>query len=130
MLELINFGINENTVMGILENNPSYKELTMKEVNEKIYLLKNILCSDEQIENIINVNPSYLEKPTNEIVELFNILFDLGFENVNEIIDLNPNILNLDSNEILNYVNFRMYNGEPRDEIVNELTITSFKDLI
>ncbi len=130
MLELINFGIDENIVMNILENNPNYKELTMKEVNDKIYLLKNILCSDEQIKNIINTNSSYLMKSNTEIISLFNLLFDLGFENINEIIDYNPNILSLDSNEIKKYIDFRMYNGEPRDEIVNELTVTSFNDLM
>lgn len=130
MLELINLGIDENIVMNILDNNPTYKELTMKEVNDKIYLLKNILCNDEQIQNIINIYPMYLQKSNTEIIDLFNMLFDLGFENVNEIIDLNPNVLSLDSLEIKKYVDYRMYNGETRDEIVHELTITSFNDLL
>ena len=130
MLELINLGINENVVMNILETNPNYKELTMKEVNEKIYLLKNILCTDEQIENIINTNSSYLKKSNTEIIELFNKLFDLGFENINEIIDLNPNVLNIKADELQKYVDYRMYNGEPKDEIITDLTITSFNDLI
>ena len=102
----------------------------MKEVNDKIYLLKNILCNDEQIQNIINIYPMYLQKSNTEIIDLFNMLFDLGFENVNEIIDLNPNVLSLDPLEIKKYVDYRMYNGETRDEIVHELTITSFNDLL
>lgn len=130
MLELINLGIDENIVMNILENNPTYKELTMNDVHKKIYLLKNILCDDEQIENIINTNPKYLQRSDNEIISLFNVLFDLGFENINEMVDLNPNILSLDSYEIKKYVDYRMYNGESRDEIVHDLTITSFNDLL
>ena len=130
MLELINLGIDENIVMNILENNPTYKELTMNDVHKKIYLLKNILCDDEQIENIININPRYLKRSDNEIISLFNVLFDLGFENINEMVDLNPNILSLDSYEIKKYVDYRMYNGESRDEIVHDLTITSFNDLL
>ena len=130
MLELINLGINENIVMNILERNPNFKELTMKEVNDKIFLLKNILCTNEQIENIININSSYFTRPNTEIIELFNKLFDLGFEDINEMIDLNPYILNLSAHELQKYVNYRMYNGEPKDEIVKDLTITSFKDLI
>jgi len=130
MLELINFGINENTVMDLLNSNPSFKQLTMKEVNEKIVLLKNILCNDEQIENIINTNSSYLMKSNSEIVELFNTLFDLGFENINEMVDLNPHILSLKAADIKKYVDFRMYNGETRDDIVTDLTVTSFNDLV
>ena len=130
MLELINLGINENIVMNILERNPNFKELTMKEVNDKIFLLKNILCTNEQIENIINTNTSYFTRPNTEIIELFNKLFDLGFEDINEMIDLNPYILNLSAHELQKYINYRMYNGEPKDEIVKDLTITSFKDLI
>lgn len=130
MLELINFGINENTVMDLLNSNPNFKQLTMKEVNEKIVLLKNILCNDEQIENIINTNSSYLMKSNSEIVELFNTLFDLGFENINEMVDLNPHILSLKSTDIKKYVDFRMYNGETRDDIVTDLTVTSFNDLV
>lgn len=130
MLELINLGINDNVVMNILEKNPNFKELTMREVNDKIYLLKNILCTDEQIENIININSSYFIKPNKEIIELFNKLFDLGFENINEMIDLNPNILNIKAHDLQEYVDFRMYNGEPKDEIITDLTVTSFNDLL
>ena len=130
MLELINLGLNENAIMNILNTNPNYKELTMKEVNDKMVLLKNILCSDEQIKNIIISNPSYLEKENIEIISLFNALFDLGFENINEIIDLNPNVLNLSSDELRKYVDYRIYNGEAKDEIIKDITITSFNDLI
>lgn len=130
MLELINLGINESVVMNILNNNPEYKSLTMRDVHDKIYLLKNVLCSDEQIENIIALNPEYLNRPTREVVSLFNELFDLGFENINEMIDLNPMILNLDSDVLHKNVEYRMYNGETRDEVVKDLTITSFNDLI
>lgn len=130
MLELINLGLNENTVMNILNTNPNYKELTMKEVNDKMVLLKNILCSDEQIKNIIVSNPSYLERENIEIISLFNALFDLGFENINEIIDLNPKVLNLSSVELRKYVEYRIYNGETKDEIIKDITITSFNDLI
>ena len=130
MLELINLGLNENTIMNMLNTNPNYKELTMKEVNDKMVLLKNILCSDEQIKNIIVANPSYLEKENVEIISLFNALFDLGFENINEIIDLNPKVLNLSSDELRKYVDYRIYNGEAKDEIIKDITITSFNDLI
>ena len=130
MLELINLGIDENVVMNILNSNPDYRTLTMNQVNEKIYLLKNILCNDEQIENIIKLNPDYLNKSNTEVISLFNTLFDLGFENINEMIDLNPMILNIKSDELQKHVDYRMYNGETKDEIVNDLTITSFNDLI
>lgn len=130
MLELINFGMNENIVMDLLNTNPNFKQLTMKEVSDKIYLLKNVLCNDEQIENIINTNSNYLMKSNSEIVELFNTLFDLGFENINEMIDLNPMILNLSAVDIKKYIDFRVYNGETRDEVVTDLTVTSFNDLI
>ena len=130
MLELINLGIDENVVMNILSNNPNFKSLTMNQVNEKIYLLKNVLCNDAQIENIIKLNPDYLNKSTSEVVSLFNVLFDLGFENINEMIDLNPMILNLKADELQKHVEYRMYNGETRDEVVKDLTITSFNDIL
>lgn len=130
MFELINIGINENSIISLIDNNELYKELTMKQVYDKVYLLKNVLCTDNQIKKIIENNKEYLLMDSNKIIDLFNILFDMGFENINDLIFSSPSILNIDSNELKKYIEYREYKGENHNDIVNDISSTLFEDLI
>lgn len=62
MQELYNLEIDENTFLTMIEMNPELKELTNKEILDKINLLEIINCNKRQIKNIISSNSLYLTR--------------------------------------------------------------------
>lgn len=121
MQELFKLELNEKTIYHMIEFNPNLKDLTDKEVLEKIRLLKRINCSDNQILNIISCNSLYLSKTNTNVVKLIEYLLGLGFNTLNILFDSNPYILNLDVFEIEAYINKQKNIGESLEEIVDEL---------
>lgn len=121
MIELYNIGISEETINNMLELTPEIKELSEKEIKEKIIILEKIGCSNNQIINIIGSNSNYLNRTNKEIVELIRVLVDYKFRTLSILIDSNPYILNLDPFEINNYINNRVNNGETLEDVIDDL---------
>ena len=121
MEELYNLGISNNTIKNMLELVPNIKDMSNKDIMDKINILKNINCSDYQILNIISSNPMYLDRTNEEITKLITKLTSLGFDTLNILFDSNPYILNLDIFEIDNYINNRLSNNELLDDIIDDM---------
>lgn len=121
MEELYNLGISETTIKSMLEINPEIEELTIKEINVKKLLLKELNCTDSQILNIISSNPLYLSRTKTEIINLIDCLNKYNFKCLNILFDSNPYILNLEPHEINNYINNRINNNELHDDIIDDL---------
>ena len=90
MIELYNLGISESTIKDMIEMQPNIKELTEKEIKEKITILKELNCSDNQIVNIIGSNPHYLDRTNKEIMKLIETLIKYGFTTFNLRFESNP----------------------------------------
>ena len=120
MKELYNI-ISEETLLNMIEIEPSIKELEEIEVKEKIDILKEINCSITQIVDIIGSNPHYLNRENSDILKLIQLLLKYGFNTLNILFDSNPYILNLDNFEIEDYVNSKINNGELLEDIVDNL---------
>ena len=121
MNELLNFGLSENTIKAMTEENAEIINLTDDEVIEKENLLRNINCSEEQVINIISSNASFLSADNSDILNLFNALTSYGFTTLNILFDANPYILNLQAYEIKNYINHRLNKNESLDLVVDDL---------
>ncbi len=121
MNELLNFGLSENTIKAMTEENAEIINLTDDEVIEKENLLRNINCSEEQVINIISSNASFLSADNSDILNLFNALTSYGFTTLNILFDANPYILNLQAYEIKNYINDRLNKNESLDMVVDDL---------
>lgn len=121
MRELYDLGISEDTLKSMIEIEPSIKELDETEVKEKIYLLKEINCSNNQIIDIISSNPHYLNRENSDVLKLIQLLLNYGFNTLNILFDSNPYILNLDNFEIEDYINSKINNGELLEDIVDSL---------
>lgn len=121
MNELLNFGLSENTIKAMTEENAEIINLTDDEVIEKENLLRNINCSEEQVINIISSNASFLSADNSDILNLFNALTSYGFTTLNILFDANPYILNLQAYEIKNYINDRLNKNESLDLVVDDL---------
>ena len=121
MQELYNLEIDENTLLTMVEMNPELKELTNKEILDKINLLEIINCNKRQIKNIISSNSLYLTRLNTDIKKLINYLVSIGFKDLNILFEANPYILNLDEFEIKNYIDKRIKSGELLSNIVDDL---------
>ena len=119
-------GISEKTINQMEEICPNIKDLTKKEVLNKIEILKNINCDDIQIRNIVSSNAMYLDKSNTDINKLINELRKLGFDNLDLLFDGNPNILNLDDFEVRKYIKDREENGELLEDIVDDMSSNLF----
>ena len=121
MEELFNLGISNNTIKNMLELVPNIKEMSNKDIIDKINILKNINCSDYQITNIISSNPMYLDRTNEEILKLLQKLNDLGFNTLNILFDANPYIINLEPYEIDNYIKNRLEKNETSEDIIDDM---------
>lgn len=121
MFELYTLGISDETLKTMIEITPAINDLSEKEINEKIIILKNILCSDNQIVNIISSNPNYLIRTNTEITELIKTLLEYKFDTLNILFDSNPYILNLQPYEIKKYIDEKISNSNQLDDIIDEL---------
>ena len=119
-------GISEKTINQMEEICPNIKDLTKKEVLNKIEILKDINCDDIQIRNIVSSNAMYLDKSNTDINKLINELRKLGFDNLDLLFDGNPNILNLDDFEVRKYIKDREENGELLEDIVDDMSSNLF----
>lgn len=127
MEELYNIGISENTIKTMLEINPNIKDLSNKEILDKISLLKSIDCTNSEVLNIISSNPLYLNKINEDIKELFKYLTKIGFSTLSILFDSNPYILNLEPFEIDSYINKRLHKQESISEIIDDLENNPFQ---
>lgn len=121
MEELYNLGIGDNTLKSMMELYPNLNELSKEEIIEKEQLLEKIGCSRQQILNIISSNVMYLDRTTDEIIELITFFKKLGFNTLNILFDSNPYILNMEIFEIENYINKRIKNHELLEDIIDDL---------
>lgn len=126
MKELLKLGFSECTIDEMLNQNPNIKDITYEELYQKIDILKNIECSEEQVLNIIGSNPMYLDRSNNDVIKLLAFLDKLGFTVLSILIDSNPYILNLDVFEIDDYVKSRLSNGELLEDIVDDLDTNTY----
>ena len=126
MEELYNIGINENTLLTMLELNHNLKDITDKEIKEKMEKIKTIGCNKNQVKNIISSNSLYLNRTNEDIKNLLTKLDNLGFTTLNILFDSNPYILNLDPYEIDNYINIRITNGEYFEDIIDDLDTNTY----
>lgn len=126
MKELLKLGFSECTIDEMLNQNPNIKDITYEELYQKIDILKNIECSEEQVLNIIGSNPMYLDRSNNDVIKLLAFLDKLGFSVLSILIDSNPYILNLDVFEIDDYVKSRLSNGELLEDIVDDLDTNAY----
>ena len=121
MIELYNIGISEETIKNMLEVNPEIKDLSEKEIKEKVLILEKFGCFDDQIINIISSNPTFLSRTKGEVLNLVKTLVDYKFRTLNVLLDSNPYILNLEPFEINNYIDKRVEQGELLDDIIDDL---------
>ena len=121
MNELFNLGLSEGTIKSMMEMNNEIKDMSDKEIIEKIELLKKLNCSGNQISNIIGSNSMYLSRTNGDIINLVNKLYEFGFNTLNILFDSNPYILNLEPFEIEEYINKRVSFGEELSDIVDDL---------
>ena len=121
MIELYNLGISESTIKNMLEIEPDMKELSEKEMKEKIAILQELNCSKSQIISIISSNPHYLNRTNGEIIKLIKTLSNYGFDTLNILLDSNPYVLSLEPFEINNYIENRKNNGESLEDIIDDL---------
>ena len=126
MEELFNLGISNNTIKNMLELVPNIKEMSNKDIIDKINILKNINCSDYQITNIISSNPMYLDRTNEEILKLLQKLNNLGFNTLNILFDANPYILNLELYEIDNYIKNRLEKNETLEDIIDDMESNTY----
>ena len=124
---LYNLGIKEKEIYNMIGQCNSIKDLNNKEIEEKIYLLKEIGCNERHIRNIIVSNPYYLDRSNKDIINLINKLINFGFECINILLDSNPYILNKDDFEIENYINSRVKNNENLEDIIDDLDSNPYK---
>ena len=118
---LKNLEISEKTISQMIEVCPNIKELSEKEILEKIEILKKINCSNIQIRNIVSSNPMYLDRSNTDVNKLIEKMNEVGFSTLNISFDGNPYILNLDAFEIENYIKERQKNGELLEDIVDDM---------
>lgn len=126
MDELLELGLSNDTLKGMIEVNPELLEMSNKEVLDKIELLKSINCSNNMISNIIGSNSIFLSRSNTDIIKLIDYLNELGFSTLNILFDSNPYILNLDIFEIRNYIEDRISNGESLDDIIDDLDSNTY----
>lgn len=121
MIELYNIGISEGTIKNMLEVNPEIKDMSEKEIKEKVLILEKIGCFNDQIINIISSNPTFLSRTKGEILNLVKTLVDYKFKTLNVLLDSNPYILNLEPFEIKNYIEKRVKQGELLEDVIDDL---------
>ena len=121
MEELLKIGISDSTIKEMLDKESFLKDLTNKEIMEKISILIKNGYTEEQIADIISTNPHYLVRTNIEIIKLITLLSILGFTKINYLFEGNPRILSLDDYEIINYVHKKQNEGISLSDIVNDL---------
>ena len=74
MEELYNLELSDNTVQAMIEYNPNIKNMSKEEIKEKILLLENLNCSNDEVRDIVSSNSRYLGRTNEEIDSLIDTL--------------------------------------------------------
>lgn len=120
MEELFHLNLSESTIEKMMTTCPKIKNMTNMDIKDKIYLLKEIGCSQKQITHIICYNPKYLENTHDKTIKILQKLVDVGFKHMNTLLDANPMILNLEPLEFEQYI-YQRLEFESLEEIIIEL---------
>ena len=126
MLELYSIGIKEEDLNFILEQIPSILEISNKEIEEKIEILKLLECNEYMIRNIITSNPNYLTRFNTDVIDLIRKLTSIGISCLNLFFDSNPFFLNKDAFEVDDYIKERLISGLSINDIIEELETNSY----
>ena len=121
MEELFKLGIDEDSLVSMIEQCPNIRNMDNNDILEMIDLLKYIDCTDSQIRNIIICNPYYLDRFINDIYKLINCFKGIGISELNLLFDANPYLLNKDEFEVKEYINNRLSVGIKIDDIIDEI---------
>lgn len=119
MNELLLFGISEEEIKDIGEKSKVLKDITDKEIKDRINLLKEINCNDKTIKNIIISNPDYLNRSVNDILKLIKKLLELNIERIDITFDSNPWLLNKDDFEIDEFIKDKKESGMDYEDILD-----------
>ena len=121
MDRLLELGINEFDLKNMLYVVPNIVDMSDKEIDDKIDILKYVGCNDRHIKNIIISNPGYLDRVNSDLLKLINYLNTNGFSNLNLLFDSNPYFLNYDVFEVRNYINKQVNLGKNMTDIMDEI---------
>lgn len=121
MYELYKLGIDEETILEMVNQVPNIPNLSEEDIQEKIIILNKAGCTERQMRDIISSNPMYLDSITGDNLKLIHTLKEYGFTCLNILFDSNPYILNLESFEIKDYIKARLESGEELEDIVDDL---------
>lgn len=121
MDRIIELGISDIELSGMLEQCPSIISMNNKEVDNLLGILRYIGCNHNQVRNIIISNPYYFDRMIDDILKLIMYLRERGFGNLNLLFDMNPFLLNKDYFEIREYVNKRILEGNLLEDIIDEI---------
>lgn len=119
MNELLLFGINEEEIKEINEKSNVLKDVTDKEIKDRINLLREINCEDKIIKNIIISNPDYLNRSVDDILKLIKKLLELNIERIDITFDGNPWLLNKDDFEIDEFIKEKKESGMDFEDILD-----------
>ena len=119
MNELLLFGINEEEIKEINEKSNVLKDVTDKEIKDRINLLREINCEDKIIKNIIISNPDYLNRSVDDILKLIKKLLELNIERIDITFDGNPWLLNKDDLEIDEFIKEKKESGMDYEDILD-----------
>ncbi len=123
---LYNLGMGDSDINAMLELCPNIKDMSSKEIEEKVYLLQKLECTEKQIRNIIISNPMYLDRTNGDIIELVRKLMSLNISCLNIVFDSYPYLLNKDAFEIDEYIKQEIKMGKTIDDIIDELESTPY----
>ena len=119
MEELYNYNFTDDDIKYMYEINNEIINISSEEMLEKIKILQNINCGEEQIKNIIVSNPFYLNRCNNDVLFLIKKIKEIGIISLNILFDSNPWLLNKDNFEIENFIKSKQNEGFEMDEIVD-----------
>ena len=120
MIEILfNLGIREEDLKFMIEQVPGILDMSDKEINDKIDMLRYVGCVDRHIKNIIISNPYYLDRLDDDILKLIGYLKQVGFSNINLLFDSNPFFLDKDVFEIKEYIDNKINDGYDISDIVD-----------
>lgn len=121
MKTLYEFGLTDSDIKDMIEICPTIINLSDDEINRNIEILKQIDCQEEHIINILTSNPFYLDRNSDDIINLINTLKHYNISNINLLFDTNPFLLNKNDYEIDNYIEQEKKLGKSIDDIIDLL---------
>jgi len=120
-------GISEEEICDMMEMCPEIGEMEVRDLLDKITLLKEVNCDDDQIRDIIASNPFYLDRFDTDVRKTFAQLRQYGFERIDEMLEGDPYLLNLDDFEIIDHIQRELDKGEALEDIVDEWSLNPYR---